>query len=104
MPRRDAETIGTAEAHRITGFSQRWLTTAAAAGTIPGARQPSGEGGAWRFDRAAFDRWWDGTRKGSGGWRPSTGAAKRGGDVSNVKAVTSGSPLRRRLKEWRANA
>ena len=37
------------------GFSARYFRQLAAQGAIPGAHQPGGRGGAWRFDAAKFD-------------------------------------------------
>ena len=94
--------VSAAELARRTGFSSRWFTGRAAEGKIPGAYQPAGSRGAWRFDEELFWRWWDErAAKEKAEWRASTGGEKSGGDVSSVKAVNSGSPLRRRLKELR---
>ena len=41
-----------------TGLTSRWFTAAACEGKIPGAVQPSGPRGAWRFDNVKFGRWW----------------------------------------------
>lgn len=88
-----------------TGLSARWFTAKAAKGKIPGAYQPAGERGAWRFDPELFWRWWDAQRAREGReWQPSIGAGRPGGDASSVRAVNSGSPLRQRLKEWRKSA
>ena len=37
-----------------TSLTARWFTRQACEGKIPGAVQPSGPGGAWRFDEARF--------------------------------------------------
>jgi hypothetical protein len=39
------------------GFTARYWIKRATAGTIPGARQPSGPKGHWLFDRRVFARW-----------------------------------------------
>jgi hypothetical protein len=83
----------------LIGFSSHWLTDLAAAGKIPGACQPSGPGGAWRFDEVEFWRWWNSRTKKEQIWRPSSGEAANGGDVSSGKGRITESPLRRRLKE-----
>ncbi len=41
-----------------TSLTTRWFTRQACEGKIPGAVQPSGPGGAWRFDEDQFWRWW----------------------------------------------
>ena len=41
-----------------TSLTTRWFTRQACEGKIPGAVQPAGPGGAWRFDEAQFWRWW----------------------------------------------
>src|SRR5579883_1618266 len=84
-----------------TGFSARWFTREANAGRIPGACQPRGEKGEWRFDEERFWRFWRERERGGEPWHPSTGAAGSGGDVSSVKAVNSGSRLRQRINQWR---
>jgi len=42
--------VSAAHLAKPTGFSRRWLIARAAAGQIPGACQPNGSHGAWRFD------------------------------------------------------
>ncbi len=42
-----------------TSLTTHWFTRQACEGKIPGAVQPSGPGGTWRFDEAQFWRWWD---------------------------------------------
>jgi hypothetical protein len=84
-----------------TGFSARWFTREASKGKIPGACQPNGEKGEWRFDEQRFWQYWRERERGEP-WHPSTGAARNGGDVSSVRAVNSGSPLKQRLKELRS--
>ncbi len=37
-----------------TSLTARWFTGQACEGRIPGAVQPAGPGGAWRFDEAKF--------------------------------------------------
>ncbi len=41
-----------------TSLTTRWFTRQACEGKIPGAVQPNGPGGAWRFDEDQFWRWW----------------------------------------------
>jgi hypothetical protein len=41
-----------------TGLTARYFTGKAAEGQIPGAHQPSGPGGAWRFNEQKFWKWW----------------------------------------------
>ncbi len=41
-----------------TSLTTRWFTGQACEGKIPGAVQPAGPGGAWRFDEDQFWRWW----------------------------------------------
>ena len=41
-----------------TSLTTRWFTGQACEGRIPGAVQPGGPGGAWRFDEDQFWRWW----------------------------------------------
>ncbi len=50
--------VSAAHLAQRTGLTARWFTGAACEGKIPGAVQPSGPGGAWRFDEAKFRRWW----------------------------------------------
>jgi hypothetical protein len=85
------------------GFTARWLRARAAHGDIPGAAQPAGSGGGWRFDEALFWRWW--ARRGENSkWLPSTAAAKHGGVASSVTVRSSDDPLKQkidaRLKEF----
>ena len=88
-----------------TGMSARWFTRMAVGGKIPGAVQPGGPGGAWRFDERQFWAWWNSrTRRAANEWQTSTSAGNSGGDVSAVRAVNSASPLRQRLKALRESA
>jgi hypothetical protein len=80
-----------------TGLSARWFTRQAAEGKIPGACQPGGPRGDWRFEAVRFWRWWHEREARGKAWQASTGAAGRGGGASSVKATTSGSLLRQRL-------
>ncbi len=60
-----------------TSLTPRWFTGQACEGKIPGAVQPNGPGGAWRFDEDQFWRWWN--EKGREPWQPSTNGATSGG-------------------------
>ena len=53
-----------------TSLSARWFTGQACEGKIPGAVQPIGPGGAWRFDEDQFWRWWQSKERKP--WYPST--------------------------------
>lgn len=96
---RSARYVTAAYLAEKTGFSARWFTAGAAAGNIPGAHQPTGSGGAWRFDERAFWRWWQSreSKPKGGTWQASTGGGTSGGAAFGVKAVNSGSRLRQRL-------
>lgn len=83
-----------------TGLTRRWFTGQAAQGKIPGAYQPAGAKGAWRFDEGMFWRWWESRRPQEEripAWRRRSTAARPGGGVSSVRAGTSDDPLRRRI-------
>jgi len=86
------------------GFSARWLTSLAAREEIPGAHQPGGAGGHWRFDERMFFEWWHKGRAKGAKWHPSTGAAGNGGAGYSAPGRSTDSPLRRRLRELRENA
>ncbi len=61
-----------------TGLSARYFTRKAAEGIIPGAHQPSGPGGAWRFDLNKFRVWWNASESyGNRTWHPSFDSAMR---------------------------
>ena len=78
-----------------TGLTARWFTGAACEGRIPGAVQPSGPGGAWRFDEVRFWRWWN--ERSREPWQPSTGAAGNGGLEPSVTVENDGNLLERLL-------
>ncbi len=87
---------------KAIGFSRRWVTTMAAAGKIPGAYQPAGPGGEWRFEERAFWVWWQTTlRREGASWRPEPVTKLAKAPATGVGS--SESPLRRRLREWRVN-
>src|ERR1041385_6394850 len=86
-----------------TGFSARQLTGLARQRRIPGAVQPTGPRGGWRFDETLFWRWWH-ARAQERKWQPSIGAGRRGGAASSVTVTSSADPLKQkidaRLKEF----
>lgn len=93
--------ISTAELAATIGFSARWLTARAAAGEIPGARQPAGPRGKWVFDEAQFWRWWETRGAKPTHWRPPLGASVQRAALAGVKAAPSGRALRRHISEWK---
>ncbi len=50
--------VSAAYLSECTSLTARWFTGQACEGKIPGAVQPIGPGGAWRFDEDQFWRWW----------------------------------------------
>ncbi len=58
-----------------TSLTTRWFTGQACEGKIPGAVQPIGPGGAWRFDEDQFWRWWQSKERKP--WYPSIGRKGR---------------------------
>jgi hypothetical protein len=60
-----------------TGFTDRYFRDLAASGKLPGAYQPSGHGGAWRFNLKQFNRWWESRKVVP--WQASTSAAMSSG-------------------------
>ena len=78
-----------------TSLTPRWFTRQACEGKIPGAVQPAGPGGAWRFDEARFWVWWN--ERGREPWQPSIKEVRYGGRASSVRAATSGNRLRQLL-------
>src|SRR5579872_3447629 len=97
--------LSTAELASATGFSTRWFTANAAAGRIPGAYQPMGPGGGWRFEERAFWQWWHTTaHQEDSSWRPSIAAVSSSGAASSDVVRTSESPLEQRLRQLRGAA
>ena len=87
--------VSAAYLSECTSLTARYFTGRACEGKIPGAVQPSGPGGAWRFDEAQFWAWWK--RRERQAWQPSIKEARSGGGVSSVRAVTSGNRLEQLL-------
>lgn len=97
----------------ITGFSARYWRAKAAAGQMPGAVQPSGEGGGWRVDYEEFKPWWN-AQKRRKPWLASTNGSRRpkgekrnnraigpiGADVP-VPGLSVENPLRQRIESLR---
>src|SRR4029077_5117802 len=50
------------------GFSARYWTKLAASGRIPGAWQPSGPKGSWRFDAGLFVKWRENSQREVAAW------------------------------------
>lgn len=86
------------------GFTARHWTRQAATGNIPGAYQPSGEGGRWVFDREVFRRWWATKQREVSAWRGSTNAGKRGGAVPSVRGKNTEKALEQVIEESLRNA
>ncbi len=78
-----------------TSLTTRWFTRQACEGKIPGAVQPSGPGGTWRFDEARFWVWWN--ERGREPWQPSTGAVGNGGREPGGTAASDDNLLERLL-------
>jgi hypothetical protein len=82
-----------------TGFSVRQITRLASQGKIPGAHQPCGRGGGWRFSLDQFEAWWKASEpKGQQSWA-STGVDRSGGRVPSVQDENTGHRLKHRLKQ-----
>lgn len=56
FPLHRADSLTLAEVSDKTGIKRDTLRKKAKAGLVPGAFQPAG--GAWRFKRKAFEKWW----------------------------------------------
>src|SRR4051795_9401002 len=80
------------------GFSARHWIRMAAAGRVPGARQPFGPGSSWVFDLRAVRQWWDATAKAVPEWPTSTSVGTSGGAVSRRTARSIAPRSRRDLK------
>ena len=80
------------------GFTARYWIRLAAQGKIPGARQPSGPGGCWSFDLAAFRRWHNKSVRAVSSWPGYTSAEKHGGAAYSVPAASTGNPSKRDLR------
>ncbi len=80
-----------------TSLSARWFTGQACEGKIPGAVQPIGPGGAWRFDEDQFWRWWQSKERKP--WYPSIGRKGRdaGRAVPSARADDAEQSLERLL-------
>lgn len=92
------------EIARAYGLSPRYWIKMAAAGRIPGARQPSGAGGAWLFDAKLFAGWWDSRAQRVESWPGYTveAKAKFGGGAPSVITETSGEASRLRIERLRS--
>lgn len=88
-----------AEISREYGFTSRHWIRLAAQGRIPGAYQPSGEGGRWVFERVAFRRWWESRRRQVVEWRPSTNEFRFGGAAPSVRGESPVEASKRRIAE-----
>jgi hypothetical protein len=82
-----------------TGLSMRYFQKYAARERPKWAHQPGGEGTAWRFDEAAFWKWFKSDKR----WqRPIADPTRRSsGGGSRTKAKNTVSPLKQRLIELR---
>lgn len=76
------------EVAREYGRTPRYWIRLAAAGKVPGARQPSGEGGQWAFDAVKLAAWWEAVeREEAAPWRRSTDGARNIGRAPSVKVL-----------------
>lgn len=81
------------------GFSRRYWIRLAAQGSIPGAHQPSGPGGKWVFERAAFKRWWQTHGRDVGEWRPLSRGDVFGGHGAALSGRPETTEPKNRIKE-----
>ncbi|WAJ27160.1 helix-turn-helix domain-containing protein [Antarcticirhabdus aurantiaca] len=86
------------------GLSARHWTRMASAGKIPGAWQPSGEGGHWLFDLDAFRRWRTSTQKKVAEWPGYTRGVRSGGRVRIATERNTAFPLEREIDGWLKSA
>jgi hypothetical protein len=70
------------------GYTDRHWIRMAAAGKIPGARQPFGHGGTWFFDEDTFLVWWNAKDRGVRAWEDSTGGTD-GGTLEHGEVVSN---------------
>lgn len=84
------------------GFTERHWIRMAAAGRVPGARQPFGPRSRWVFDLTAVRRWWEASLRTATAWPTATPVGKRGSGVSRGMAKTFANPSRRDLKASRS--
>ena len=77
--------VSTAYLAERTSLTARWFTGQACEGRIPGAVQPIGPGGAWRFDEDQFWRWWQSKERQP--WYPSAGRMVRDTDGGAISAT-----------------
>jgi hypothetical protein len=84
--------VGVAELVARFGMTPRHWTRLASTGQIPGAWQPSGQGGKWLFDLQAFIGWRQSKFKRVEQWPGYTNGAQRGGAVPSVTGKNIGSP------------
>ena len=81
-----------------TGFSVRQVTRLASAGIIPGAHQPCGLHGGWRFSLDKFEAWWSASERRGQQW-VSTGEDRSGGRAPSVRDENTGHRLKHRLRQ-----
>lgn len=86
------------------GMTPRYWIRMAADGKIPGAYQPSGEGGKWVFDPVAVSKWWASRQREVKGWPGYTVEGCGGGDVPSVPESSDANRLKRKIDEWRKSA
>jgi hypothetical protein len=87
-------------------YGWHWIRQAAS-GKVPGAYQPSGQGGKWLFDSNVFDKWFKSTNKGVASWPGYINAEKPTGRVCkeitrnrSSLETTDKVVANRRFKEW----
>lgn len=86
------------------GMTPRHWTRMAASGKIPGAWQPSGEGGTWLFDIEAFRRWRASTQRKVAEWPGYTRGAKSIGRAPSVPGRSTERPLEQEIDGWLRSA
>ena len=87
--------VSAAYLSECTSLTARWFTGQACEGKIPGAVQPAGPGGAWRFDEARLWVWWN--ERGREPWQLSTRGATNGGAEHGATVKNDGNLLERLL-------
>jgi hypothetical protein len=84
---------------RDYGFTPRHWARLAAAGKIPGARQPGGRRGHWVFDRRVFVAWWQSVQREGPTWPGYTVGGGSIGAAPSVKVESTAEASKHRIEQ-----
>src|SRR5215831_1539195 len=97
-PKPECSQLRIDEVVALYGFTARHWRRQAAAGRVPGARQPFGPRGHWTFDADELRKFFTLRKREGNPWRVSISAAKPGGRASSARTENTAEASKQRTE------